>query len=196
MDTPPTQADPNLAADPLLEPFRQEILSLLQKPFTVAEAAAALPKLERTIAAAQATLMLRDAKSRLRRTPWQSQGWGVSMNPPIPYPDDATPEDLEAANARLMADRETYGTKALREIVSTLRPTTQSATELVKAIAEARALGLDEVVDELMKQLRQSAMMPTDASTATRAAVLGPAIAKAIDDADPQIQQPPPLEVP
>lgn len=212
MDTPTPSpavlapAAPSTEPDPLLEPFRAELLRLLELPFSPHVAARALPKIKRTIEAAWLALGLRDPKRRAGRAmnvctgadmgEWADpddgpQMLGTSQIVPYSVGWSGNPSlNPSSFNAGSMQDRETFGATAIREIVGALKPPAQSVTELVKAIAEARAHGLDDVAAELMQQLRSSAATPPD--PAALQATIG-AAAKSVADHEYGPQPPPPL---
>jgi len=146
--------------DPMLEPFRDELLRLLTEPFSVEVATKMLPILARTVNAAQETVFLRNPKVK------RQSRRGFVCGPDYMDPMD----DGESMMGSVKNDREAFGAEMMRQVVSAVKPQTQSATELVKAIAEARSLGLGDVADALLKQLTATAALPAEFVAVTLAA--------------------------
>lgn len=194
------QAQPHVTAttetkpENLLEPFRQYMLRMLEKPLTMPSAGKTLRKLQRAAEIGQQACDLLSPKHRARNKrmpagmgyicpPSAMDEWddddddGQTLGMPQVFSVGANPSPNPILNQNPggIYDRETFGATAIRELVTALKPQTRSVSEIVKAIAEARSLGLEDIATELTAQLRAEAKPPIDPAGAIGA------VAKAID---------------
>jgi hypothetical protein len=169
-----TKSIPAPGPDALLEPFRGEMLELLATPFTHEDAKKTLPLLHRMVTTAIDVLRLRLPRVSRMQSCGPYGGIGYPMTPgvgmdPFADLDGSGPPNVGPQMPMQSVDREAFGASMIREIVSAAKPNPQSATELVRAIAEARSLGLDDVAKDLLQQLTLSTVAPTDVAAAALA---------------------------
>lgn len=152
-------------ADPILDAFALELQRLISEapsPLTPRH----LNLIIQTASAARDLLALRNPRVR-QRCGGTFAGYGSSMSGPLPNPIGPYDDDLEP---RMGPDRETFGAKILRELVAVIpqvsRTMREDPAQIVKAIAEARANGMDDIATQLEERLRGeppnvTAMLPS-----------------------------------
>ncbi len=184
MDTPPPATKEPAKPDPVIEAFRTELLSILKEPLSAKN----LNAVTQIAGAASQLLAVRNPRNRLRgRGPGNGMnaggpGWyqGGIGNVNGSYPnyadyDDEPPDVMGGVGdgpGRMNVDRETFAARVLREIVGlipqVLRASREDPAETVKALAAAKALGMDDLAEELRKRL-----IPPTTAEASEAVELG-----------------------
>ncbi len=157
--------------DPLLEAFRIELATLCDAPLD----AKGIHKILTTAQAAQQVLLLRNPRS-VRRCGNNFVGpsigpYGTTFYGAMDPMDDGETSAPMPNPIAPFQNTETFGATMVREIVSALRPPEQSTADLVRALADARKLGMDDVAEKLFASL-QSRVDPKKVEAAKDATVV------------------------
>ena len=169
----PTETKPDTPeSDPVMDAFRMELQRLFtgDKPLTARN----LNLIIQTATAARDILALRNPRLRGRCRPGAINAMyggyqGGMMSPMDPMDDEEAEAETVTGNGipplppypmpnPMGMDRETFGAKILRELVAVVPQVARSLREdpaqIVKAIAEARGAGLNDIAKELEARLR------------------------------------------
>ena len=185
---PKLAVKPEPSPDPVLEAFRTELRSYVDQPLT----AKSLRQIMEIAEGARNLLQVRNPRLRGKRRrgmgpiSMQQSSFGssysVGSNPGYDCDYDGSSDEdeeedgdvpgggvgVQYTEGRMNLDRETYGARILREIIgattSILRVSREDPAQIVQAIAAAKKLGMDDLVESLTARL-----VPDDGPTPSHA---------------------------
>jgi hypothetical protein len=160
---------PSEEPDPVLEAFRTELRGYIDKPLTPKS----LRQILQIAEAARGLLAVRDPRVRRSSRRRNTYGQGMAMSNPTyvgayddcDYDEDEEGLGIQSTPGNMNLDRETFGSRMLRELVAVIPHITrmhrEDPTQIVQAIATAKKEGMTD----LAKELRARLVPDTAAST-------------------------------